>query len=409
MVRAHVKSWLTRRGSVAALVVLGAVAPVAAEPPAAVFADDFETPAAREAWVPYAGGVRGESLLWSTNVSHSPRTSLCVRPVPDKRAGGWESPPFPVKTGQYYRVSLFSRATDSFFVAAQFSDERGAATEGDCNWRCDASAEWAERSFCFKPKFAALTGSLVFYPAGSAALAVDDVRVDAVSRADALAWADAIYQTIPPLTNAVRPAGGVVPRAALDRLRGGQPVRIALLGDSIANDVDNAVLDLLLERAFPGARVETVFVGRGGTGWAKYRHQIRERLLPEQPHLVILLAISNDDRHLADDLGEVLRNIHRESPGTDMLLVTPHLSSWFVDKSVGLRQQAIIKQVAAATQTACLDLLQVWRDYLAENGQSPAWLLRDELHMNERGRQLTARAIVSYLQTAAEADKPAQP
>lgn len=372
-----------------------------AETGSCVFSDDFETPAARQKWSPHGGATRGENALWSTDESHSARTSLAVKPSPEFRLGGWQSPPFPVEFGQYYRVTLFSRASDPFFAAVLFSDEHGTQLEGDCNWGADPSAEWAERVFCFKAKVAARTGSLIVYPSKSTPLWVDDVRVETVNRSAVLAWADGIYKTMPPLTNVVSAAPEVVPGAALARLKAGQPLTIALLGDSIAGDLDNSALDVQIERAFPGSRVETVFVGRGATGWVSLRHQIQERVVFQKAQLAILLAISNDTEYLAGDLAEVVRRLRQESPGTELLLVSPHLEGWSRYPTVGLRHRDIVRQVATDEKTGCLDLLRVWQDYLAANQQPAHWLLRDGLHMNERGRQLTARAVVQYLQDAA--------
>lgn len=380
----------------------GATSPAQTGTP--VFSDDFETPAARQRWSPQGGGVRDRNALWSTNTSRSGQVSLEVQPLPEFRSGGWESPPFPVRPDQYYRLTLFSRSSNQFFSAVHFSDERGAETEGDCNWGTDPSTQWVERVFCFKPKIGARTGVVVFYPSSPSPLWVDDVRVEAVDRSAVLAWADAICKSMPALTSAVPAAVGSAPRAALARLRQGQPLSIVLLGDSISSDLDNSALDVQIERAFPGSRVKTAFVGRGGTGWIKYRYQIRERVLPHQPQLIILLAISNDSAYLAPDLAEVVQNLRHECPDTELLLVTPHLASWGRDESAGPHHRDAIRQVALDAKTGYLDLLQVWQDYLAATGQPVRWLLRDGLHMNERGRQLTARAVVSYLRNAAESE-----
>lgn len=394
-----------------ASLVVGMIGCVSAQTSTCVFSDDFETSAARQRWNPQGAASRGRNVLWSTNESHSGQTSLEVNPSEGSPSGGWESAPFPVQAGQYYRVSLFSRAPSQFFAAIHFHDEHGVETEGDCNWGVGASAEWSEQVFCFKSKRLASAGKLVFYPYGTSPLWVDDVRVEAVDRPTVLAWADGIHKTMPALTNAAVNTVGTVPSAALARLRQGQPLSIVLFGDSISSDLDNAALDVQIERAFPGSRVSTVFVGRGGTGWIKYRYQIRERILPYQPQLVVLLAISNDSDYLATDLAEAIRILRKESPGTELLLVTPHLVSWGRDASAGMRHRDIVRQAAMEAKTGYLDLLQVWQDYLAVTGLPVKSLLRDGLHMNERGRQLTARAVVSYLQVlsaASTSERPSQ-
>ena len=367
-----------------------------------VFSDDFESLAARQRWNPQGAGTRGQNVLWSTNESHSGRMCLEVNPSAEFRSGGWESEPFAVQTGQYYRVSLFARSPGQFFAAIHFYDEHGVETEGDCNWGVDPSAAWAERVFCFKPKRTACTGTVVFYPSSASPLWVDDVRVEPVDSLAVLAWADGIYKDMPPPTNTVLTSVGTVPGGALARLRQGQPLSIVLFGDSISSDLDNSALDVQIERAFPGAKVSTVFAGRGGTGWIKYRYQVVERILSHQPQLAILLAISNDASYLAEDLAEIIRILREESPGTELLLVAPHLVSWGREESVGLRHRDIVRQVAVDAKTGYLDLLQIWQDYQAATGLPLKSLLRDGLHMNERGRQLTARAVVSYLQNAAD-------
>ncbi len=367
-----------------------------------VFAADFESPAARRQWSPFGGAARDQNALWSTNASHASRTTLAVIPGGHHHSGGWESPPFSVQAGQYYRVSLYALARSSFYAAVLFSDERGTQIDGDCNWGVEPGDTWTEHTYCFKSKVAAQTGALTVYPDGGSPLWVDDVRVDAVPRSAVLAWANAIYGSMPPLTNAVRADVGVMPAATLAKLKGGQSVKITMFGDSIANDIDNAALDVLLEQAFPGAQVETVFVGRGATAWAKMRHQVRERVRSQQPDLAILLAISNDEKYLGADLKEVLENLRRESPATEVLLVAPHVLSWYGGPPLGVLHREAIRQLAVDYKTGYIDLLNVWQGYLTENNRSVKWLLRDGVHMNERGRQLSARAIVSYLKGAAK-------
>jgi lysophospholipase L1-like esterase len=367
-----------------------------------LFREDFESGAARGRWLPYGGAAREDNALWSTNDGHGGQACLVVRPSEERRGGGWESPPFPVRQDRYYRVTFFSRSEGPSYAAAVFSDGSGAQTEGDYNWGVEPSDAWTERVFCFRGKFPASTASLTFCPRSGAPLFVDDIRVEPVGPADVLAWADGVYAGMPPLSQGSVGATRGLPERTLARLRARRTVKIVLLGDSIANDLSNAALDLLLQRAFPGARVDTVFVGRGGTGWVKYRHQVRERVAQHDPHLAVLLAVSNDSRYLDDDLRDVIACIRQQSPETEMLLVTPHLSHW-MGKDEGLRHRDIQRRVAEEAQVPCLDLLQVWTDYVRVNGLLPAWLLRDAVHMNERGRQLSARAFVRYLLDGAPA------
>jgi len=151
---------------------------------------------------------------------------------------GWLGvPSFSGSTGSILSRFHVHRSASQFFSAMHFSDERGTELEGDCNWGTDPSTNWAERVFCFKPKIGSRTGWLVVYPSSPAPLWVDDVCVEAVDQTAVLAWADGIYKTMPPMTNTILATPGVVPDAALARLKAGQSLMIAVFGDSIAGDL----------------------------------------------------------------------------------------------------------------------------------------------------------------------------
>lgn len=370
--------------------------------PSPVFADDFANDPMASGWTPTGGGVYGKDLVWAAEGARAGRRSLGVVPARDGSAGGWHSPPFAVKDKQYYRATFLARTIRPIYFAAFFYDQYGAATEGDFYTSVDPTPGWAPQEFCFRTKFPGRTAAVLFQPLSVEPLHIADLSVEPAGRAEVMAWSDRLYATMPPLEYAPPPdAGRLVPRT-LRKLQSGGSLRVVLLGDSISNDLSNSPFDVLLRKPFPKAKVEVRFTGRGGTGWMKHRFQVRERVLGHKPDLVIFLAISNDPARVRGDLAQIIDVVRAAPRGPEMLIVTPHMRTWNAGETdMGLRQREALVAVAADKRVEWLDLTTIWSVYVARTGRPEAWLLRDNCHMNERGRQVAARALVAHLAAGA--------
>ena len=367
-----------------------------------VAADDFEKDPVVQGWSPHGWGRYGRNLLWSDHEAVSGTHSLSVSPVEELPTGaGWESPPFAVQPGQYYRVSFSAKSAGPFFGAVLFYDSAGALVEGDRQTIVEAGAEWTSCEFMFKTKYPGKTAGVVFYPQRRAPFFVDDWKVQEVTRAKAVAAADRVWEAMPKVES-VGPTSNVVRLAsAMRKLQSGGRLRVLFLGDSIANDLSNASLDVLLERAFPGARVESEFAGRGGTGYWKLKNQIAQRVVQHEPDLVVLEAISNDPADLGRDLGAIIDGVRKARPETEFLLVTSHLHDIPNATAHGDQTRAALQVLGAEKQVPVVDLLAAWDQYLAQSGKERAYLMRDSLHMNQRGQQVSARALVAWFSAAA--------
>ena len=120
--------------------------------------------------------------------------------------------------------------------------------------------------------------------------------------------------------------------------------------------------------------------------------------MAHKPDLVIFLALSNEPERIGETLEPMIEGAREASPGLEFLVIAPHLATWGKQAAdAGARHREALRQVAEAKGAEFLDLLEVWSDYLGRSGKPVAWLLRDEVHMNERGRQVTARALVAHL------------
>jgi hypothetical protein len=374
--------------------------------PQRIFADDFASDPLASGWTPTAGGTYGKDLVWAAEGPRAGRRSLSVVPAKDGSAGGWHSPPFAVKDKQWYRATFLARTPRPIYFAAFFYDPFGAATEGDFYTSVDPTSGWAPQEFYFRTKFPGRTAAAVFQPLSAEPLHVADLSVEPVGRAKVAAWAGRLYATMPPLAYDSPPdAGRLIPRT-IRKLQAGGALRVVLLGDSISNDLSNSPFDVLLRGPFPKAKVDVRFTGRGGTGWMKHRFQVRERVLGHKPDLAIFLAISNDPARIRGDLGQIVDAVRAAPGGPEMLIVTPHMRTWNAGETdMGLRQREVALAVAADQHVEVLDLTTIWGDYLDRTGKPEAWLLRDSCHMNERGRQVAARALVAHLAAGAKSAK----
>jgi lysophospholipase L1-like esterase len=362
-----------------------------------VFTTNFETEMLAAGWTGVGSTDYGDELIWSDRRSHSGKHSLAVlKEEEDKIPSGWESPPFAVQNQQYYRVTFWAKTSQPSYWAIFFYDRYGALIEGDRYSLLQPSRDWRQQEFYFQTKFPGETASIAFQPLTKEPLYIDDVSIVPATRADARQWADRIYATIPAIAfRATKHENQLLPKT-IEKLKHGKPLKIVVLGDSIANDLSNSFLDVLLEGEFPKSAINIEFTGKGSTSWLKLQHQVQQRVIAHQPDLVICEAISNDPKYLVDPLLRIIDQTKEFSNNTEFLLVTPHLQNWSENRENGLLHRNALLQVGKEKNIAVVDLMADWESYLTENHWQADSLLRDSLHMNEFGRQLSARVLVNY-------------
>jgi lysophospholipase L1-like esterase len=366
-----------------------------------VFATDLEAEMLGAGWTGTGSMNYGKDLVWSNQHSHSGQHSLSV--IKDKDSSdetGWESPHFPVKKNQYYRVKFWAKTSQPTYWAIFFYNQRGTLIEGDHYSLVQPSPHWTEQEFYFQTKYPGVTAAIAFQPLTEQPLYIDDVRITSATRNEAQKWADRLYQRMPAIHFIPPNQQNQQLPNTIQKLNQGKSLNIVFIGDSIANDLSNSLFDVLLEAKFPQSHIQIQFTGKGSTGWLKLRQQVQQRIIIHQPDLVICQAISNDPKYLSLSLSSIINTTRKASKKTEFLLLTPHLQHWSKDKD-GLVYRNVLLQIAKEQQVAVLDLMMDWNRYLTENHWPVNALLRDSLHMNEPGRQLSARIMVDYfVQTA---------
>ncbi|MCC5659777.1 hypothetical protein LC608_22940 [Nostoc sp. XA010] len=366
-----------------------------------IFTTDFETEMFAAGWTNVGAGEYGKNLIWSDTGSYSGKHHLSIVKHQDIAVdGGWESPPFLVKPNQYYKVSFFAKSPQPNYWTILFYNQYGALIGGDHSSLINAAQEWTKQEFYFQTKFPGVTGSIVFKPLTeqSLPLDIDNLSITPVTREDVGKWVELVYGKVRTIDYKPLEAREkqLLPNT-IKKLKYGGNLNIVLLGDSIANDLSNSFLDILLERRFPKTHINMQFTGKGGISWLKLQSQVQQRIINHQPDLVICMAISNNPKYLSSPLLRIIDITKKFSQKTDFLLLSPHLRSWYEKKNDGLVHRNALLQVANNRQVAIIDLMTAWENYLIQNNKQVDSLLRDSVHMNELGRQLSAQIIVDYL------------
>ncbi len=387
------------------LFVLTAVLPARGDP--MLLAADFEADPTASGWV--AEAPEGKPLpTWTEAAAHSGARSLLAT------AGTWKSPAFPVTPYEYYRLEFEAIAGGVEYVAAFFYDEEGQVLDADHYSSVDPCADWTRQTVCFRAKARAATCRVGFQPLTGEPYYVDDVSVSAVSRAEATAWADEVYAQIPPVLagrglRAPSPTGGsavarVLPRT-FARLQRRGTLRVVMLGDSIINDTGSSPWDLLVEREYPGARIEVVTSVGGSKGCWYYREEnrVQSYVLDYRPDLVMIGGLS--PRGDLEAIREVMRQVRAGGQAEIVLMTgmfgrdrdprTRPVSLPLEDAHSETYRQAL-GRLAEEEQAAFLDLSAAWSEYLLGLDTPYAYFMRDAVHANERGRALAARLIADF-------------
>jgi hypothetical protein len=195
-----------------------------------------------------------------------------------------------------------------------------------------------------------------------------------------------------------------IPRT-IEKLKAGGQLKVVMLGDSIVNDSSRGYFEPLVERKYPGAKVQVVTSIRNATGmwWYKDENRVQSYVLEHDPDLVMIGGIS----HLNDieSVREVVRQIREARPETEFLLMSeaagyndPHLRPELlrpVNPTEGGWKNELYC-LAVQENVEFLDMTRPWAQYVMASGRPHDYLLRDAIHMNARGSQVAGRIIEAY-------------
>lgn len=387
----------------AVLAAVGACVACAADVEALLQAD-FETNPRHTGWTARPGKEKRGAPAWTDEEVQSGAHCLTAAD------GSWLSPAFAVQPCEWYSLAFQSKAKGQGYWAAFFYDEKGNELAADCYASVYKSGKWQANQTCFRGRARTVQARLAFQPLERKRIWIDDVVVRPMGRRAAAEWADTLYATLPPLAWQPPPERGTLLPQAIEKLRTGRTLRIVMLGDSIINDTSNSPWDALLERAYPGARVEVVISVRGGTGCTYYKdgNRVQEYVLDYQPDLLIIGGISHG--HDAEAIRSVVKQV-RAASSAEIMVTTGAVAnsrrcrSEFLkhtrlpqEQAVALTDGFIGRARAMAEEERCefLDTRAIWDAYVKKAGESEDWFRRDVIHANDRGKQVLGRVLERY-------------
>jgi len=364
---------------------------------------DFETDPVAAGWSMGMHGDRKPEGAWTAATAASGTHSVTAE------VGWWATPRFAVEPFHYYRLRLASFGDSKAYWWVRFYDAKGDVLVSDHYASLHASDDWRQHEYCFRARHNAVAADVRFQ-AITTPVFVDDVRVEPIDRAGVLAWQDRVLETIPPVDTSRVPHPGPLLKRTMDKLRSGKTLRVVMLGDSIINDTSNSMWETLVERAYPGARIQVVTSVRGGTGCTYYREENRVQpyVLDLKPELLLIGGISNG--YDFEAIRDVIRQVRAKSD-PDILVLSGavsnaddqrrHMANWPEAKRKAAIEKAKNYRPGLARMTAeekveYFDIREHWDAYVAKIRKHPEWLRRDRPHCNHRGHQVLARLMAAY-------------
>ena len=336
-------------------------------------------------------------------------------------------------TPAYYRLTFTAKTADHCYWWVDFQNSESKLLP-DIN-----SAVYASENEQVYDEMIYVTGSatklrLAFQ--STSGVLVRDLAVRRVSDAEAATWCDLVYDALPPLNfEPSADAFARLPRTAA-ALREGKPWRVVMLGDSIQNDSFNSVFQALVKRDYPQSKLDFIVSVRGSTGCWHYAkpENFAEYVAQYKPDLLLIGGISNLRKEfgsLEENMTDIKRVVEQTlALGCEVAVLSPpHSVDWRPYDPV--HQEAALSAMTWSEHTRDQEGIQRLRwtpfaelaqecgvafwnmttptaDALATSCKPHGWFNRDEIHNNDRGKQIIGRVLQRYFRTATTV-RPPQP
>lgn len=182
-------------------------------------------------------------------------------------------------------------------------------------------------------------------------------------------------------------------------------VRVLFYGQSITDQNWTEIVAADLRTRFPHANLITENRALGGFSSQLLVKTAETDLYPFQPDLLIFHVYGSHESY-ADIIRRVrerttaeilqqndhLSADHDVAEETDPAKITQNSAYWH-----GFMNYKWLPQLAREYQTELADQRSIWRRYLTDHNLVPQDLLRDEVHLNDRGDYLMGEIVKSYL------------
>jgi hypothetical protein len=279
---------------------------------------------------------------------------------------------------------------------------------------------WAPNVLLLRGEHYETSTRILFFPPAIGSVHVDDVSIQAIDRATAASVLDGMFARLPRYTFTAEVGRHLhLPRTRA-RLAAGETLRVVMLGDSIVNDTSHSYFEPLVERMYPGSRLEIVTSVRGETGCWWFREtdpgtgipRVQSWVLDHDPDLVLLGGISHGTQGLDFEIEacrDVIRQVRAIDDDVELVLMTeaaggndPYRDPQLVEEldPQGDDWRGRMFRLAAEEQVELVDLTLPWARYVLHSGQPHGWFKKDTWHMNDRGAAVVGKALEAYFAPA---------
>ncbi len=368
--------------------------------PKSIFEADDTRPRSEQIWSLTARGqsAGADTLTW-----------VAGRPLTVRAPYLLQSPKFAIDPLTYYRLDFTAQTAAKAMWAMVFFDSLDQVLMADVYSSFDPNDSFEKHTYYLQSKTNAATAQLWIRPIeDSTSVQLQRVRIGPDNNPQSIiAWADSIYNTMPPLGNISIPLDNrdeYLPKTML-ALEKGTPLRIVMLGNSIINDTGNSGWEQLLHKQYPGADVKVITSVRGGTGCWYYRenNRIDTFVLQYEPDLLVIGGISHREDTAA--IRSVIDQV-RARRNAEILVMSgpvgrqgdPRSNSAFTIPPDPASFRLQLKQMSADAAVAYFDMQTEWGKYIQASGKPYDYYLRDPVHANARGRQVLARLLTTYFE-----------
>jgi len=172
------------------------------------------------------------------------------------------------------------------------------------------------------------------------------------------------------------------------------PVRVLFYGQSITAQPWASVISERLRKEYPDADLTIENRAIGGFEADRLMKTANADLYPFYPDLVIFQVYGGGNGELERIISEIRRQTTAE-----IMISTHHVSH---EGNAGVqgeydKQSQAIRDLAAKYDCELVDVREEWKQYLSENQLKIQDLLRDSVHLNEKGNQLMADLVWRHL------------
>ncbi|MGB3585459.1 MAG: SGNH/GDSL hydrolase family protein [Tunicatimonas sp.] len=319
-----------------------------------------------------------------------------------------ESPKFPIKPLQYYRVEMQVQADEKTMWALIFYNDKGEMLLADHYSSIDPSIDFQRYVFYAQSKANATQAAFWLQPAEGKSASLKAISINPAVDARAVKhWSDSVYQTIPSVVFSPPTHRFQHLDKTKKALENGEKVRVVMLGNSIINDTGNSAWEVLVEEMYPGADLEVITSVRGGTGCTYYQHQNRVDtfVVQYQPDLLMIGGISHGNDTAA--IHSVIRQVReRMEPDPEIMVMSgpvgrggdPRTNVEFTLQPSPGDFRTQLAQMTSDAEVEYFDMKSAWGEYMAHTHASYDYFLRDPVHANARGRQVLARLLATYFE-----------